>query len=105
MPWKPLTALFEELEVTDYLLNSGGSTLLARGKDECGNPWTTGLSGAQQSFDVELIDQSVSGSGFEVKGAHIIASGSIMKEALWRRVWVTGPHAALVDGYRPLVFK
>lgn len=95
----------EAMELNDFLLSAGGSTLLARGNgDSAGSGWTTRLSGASEAFQLSLQDQCLSSSGFEVKGAHILRAGSPVETSQWRRVWVLGRHAALVDGLSTACF-
>jgi len=100
-----ISELFQEMELTNFLLSAGGSTLLSRGTNSQGNPWGTRLAGASATMDVLLENACLSGSGFEVKGAHIVSNGKPMESAPWKRVWVRGPHGALVDGLSTACFQ
>ena len=100
-----LSQLLEGIEVQDFLLSAGGSTLKASGsRTASGAGWDTRLSGAKHGIEWELKNACLSSSGFEVKGAHILQNGKVVRDARWRRVWVMGPHAALVDGLSTACF-
>ena len=99
-----LTELMGEFEIGNYLLSAGGSTLLARGMQAVDERWGTCLSGQKEAFDVTLQDACLSGSGFEVKGSHIIAGGRKLETATYRRVWVKTHHAALADALSTACF-
>ena len=100
-----LSRLLEEMEVRDFLLSAGGSTLKASGaRTAAGAGWNTRLCGAKHEIEWELKNACLSSSGFEVKGAHILQNGKVVRDARWRRVWVMGPHAALVDGLSTACF-
>ncbi|HQE64975.1 MAG TPA: FAD:protein FMN transferase [Candidatus Saccharicenans sp.] len=84
-------------EIDSFLANAGQSTVLARGKEA----WPVTVGGG---FDflkagrVKLKDRALSGSGHEVKGAHIYDPRR--RQALSRQlaVWVSHPSPALADG-------
>jgi len=99
-----LTELMEEFEIEHYLFSAGGSTILARGEQAPGQPWKTALSGADRGVDLELQNTCLSGSGFEVKGSHIIDQGSKLESSPYRRVWVKTHHAALADALSTACF-
>ena len=89
--------LLSSWEIDSFLANAGQSTVLARGKEA----WPVTVGGG---FDflkpgrVKLKDRALSGSGHEVKGAHIYDPRR--RQALSRQlaVWVSHPSPALSDG-------
>jgi len=89
--------LLSSWEIDSFLANAGQSTVLARGKEA----WPVTVGGG---FDflrpgrVKLKDSALSGSGHEVKGAHIYDPR--LRQALSRQlaVWVSHPSPALADG-------
>jgi len=90
---KPLLA---DWDVTEAVLNAGGSTALALGREwelGVGGPW-----GEKQGItSVRLKDKALSGSGTEVKGQHIInpKTGRPAKRHL--AAWAIHPSAAVSD--------
>jgi thiamine biosynthesis lipoprotein ApbE len=67
--------LLEDWSVQNFLLNSGTSTVLARGGGPEGKGWTVGVSGDYREMTgvhtTDLVNVSLSGSGTAVKGEHI----------------------------------
>ena len=62
----------EQFEMTDFLQDAGTSTQLVRG-----GPWRIGVGGVwkertRQKTVLELRGGAVSGSGFELQGAHVV---------------------------------
>lgn len=62
--------ILEDWGIKNALLNAGDSTLLAIGKAPNEIGWPVSLSEGADA--IVLCDQAVSGSGFQVQGAHII---------------------------------
>ncbi len=94
--------LSEDYGFADFLIHGGTSTVVARGSMGDGQPgWPVGVGGdwrARAGLDaVRLSNGAISGSGFEVKGAHIV---DVRKgEAAIRHpgAWSYAPSAAVSD--------
>ena len=67
--------ILRDYSITNVLLNSGTSTVLAAGPGPHGQGWTVGVSGDFREdtgiATVNLLDCALSGSGTAVKGDHI----------------------------------
>jgi thiamine biosynthesis lipoprotein len=81
--------------ITNALLNSGSSTVLGMGSMPDSDGWLV-RAGAPEPF--ALRDEAVSGTGFQIKGAHVIdpRSGRLVDT---RRIirWAIAPNATLAD--------
>ncbi len=91
-----VTSLLDDWDVKEVILNGGDSTVLALGRQwdlGVGGPWgeKVGLT------KVTLKNQALSGSGTEVKGAHIVnpKTGKPAKRHL--AAWSIHPSAAKAD--------
>ena len=87
----------EQFEMTDYLLDAGASTQLMRG-----GPWRIGVGGAwkgrtRQDTVLELRGGAVSGSGFELQGAHIVDVRRRTAARRWAQTWSRAKSAAVAD--------
>jgi len=84
-------------EIDSFLANAGQSTVLTRGKEA----WGVTVGGG---FDflkpgrVNLKNRALSGSGHEVKGAHIYDPRRRQSLSRQLAVWVSHPSPALSDG-------
>lgn len=88
--------VLEDWGVQNALLNAGDSTLLAIGHAPGENGWAVTLSEGMDAL--ALKDQAVSGSGFQVQGAHIIdprTHAPVPPRA--ERTFAIAPTAALSD--------
>lgn len=91
-----VTSLLDDWEMPKAVLNAGGSTVLALGRE-----WTLGVGGPWGERvgmdEVTLKNKALSGSGTEVKGAHIMnpMSGKPAKRHL--AAWAIHPSAAKAD--------
>jgi thiamine biosynthesis lipoprotein len=90
--------LVEDWEITDFLLDAGGSTALARG----GRTWSVAVGGnwgPRAGFDViTLHDGAVSGSGVEVQGQHVRdVRAAVDAPARHAAAWALAPSAASAD--------
>jgi thiamine biosynthesis lipoprotein len=91
-----VTELLGEWDVEQALLNAGDSTALALGRE-----WTLGVGGPWGEktgiTETTLKNQALSGSGTEVKGAHIVnpKTGQPAKRHL--AAWAIHPSAAKAD--------
>ena len=87
----------EQFEMTDYLLDAGSSTQLLRG-----GPWRIGVGGAwkertRRQTVLELRGGAVSGSGFELQGAHIVDVRRRTAARRWAQTWSRAKSAAVAD--------
>lgn len=87
--------LREDWGMTDFLLNAGTSTLLGSGSMPEGEGWSV-TAGSPEPF--WLRDEALSGTGFEVKGAHVIDPRSAKRVDISRVIrWAVAPSATLAD--------
>ena len=87
--------LREDWSMTDFLLNAGTSTLLGVGTMPEGDGWSV-TAGSPKPF--WLCDEALSGTGFEVKGAHVIDPRTAKRVDISRVIrWAVAPSAALAD--------
>ena len=87
----------EQFEMTDYLLDAGSSTQLARG-----GPWRIGVGGewkerTRQRTVLELRAGAVSGSGFTLQGAHVVDVRRKSAARRWAHTWSRAASAAVSD--------
>lgn len=89
-------ALLQEWSIADAFLNAGDSTLLALGTPPEESGWLVTLSDGAHSLS--LKDRALSGSGFQVKGAHIMNPRTLRPVPVaQRRSYALAPSAALSD--------
>lgn len=87
--------LREDWSITDFMLNAGNSTLLASGAMPDGQGWSV-RAGGPEPF--ELKNEALSGTGFEVKGAHVIDPRTASLVDIRRVIrWAVAPGGALAD--------
>ena len=87
--------LREQFGITNALLNAGTSTVLGMGSMPGREGWLV-RAGAPEPF--ALKDNAVSGTGFQVRGAHIIDPRSGKLVDLRRTIrWSVAPNATLAD--------
>ncbi len=87
--------LREDWGMTDFLLNAGTSTLLGMGTMPDGEGWSV-TAGNPEPF--WLKDEALSGTGFEVKGAHVIDPRRGKRVDVSRVIrWAVAPSATLAD--------
>jgi len=92
-----MAAELAEWECPAYLLVAGGSSVLA-GDPPPGMPgWSTGLGGDNSPRRYWLARASLSGSGFEVKGRHIVDPRTRQPAARRASAWAFAPTAAVSD--------
>lgn len=87
----------EQFEMTDYLLDAGTSTQLVRG-----GSWRIGVGGVWKERTrcetvLELRNGAVSGSGFELQGAHIVDVRRRTAARQWAQTWSRAKSAAVAD--------
>lgn len=88
--------ILREWSITRAMLNAGDSTVLAVDKPPDEEGWSVTLGDGQQSM--LLQDRALSGSGFAVKGAHIINPRTFRPVPIRpERRYALAPTAALSD--------
>lgn len=88
--------LLLDWKISNFVLNAGDSTLLAIGAPTGKAAWPLTLGGAAKSL--ALTNRAVSGSGFSVKGAHIMNPRLFAPVPIKnRRTYALAPTAALSD--------
>ena len=89
------TLLREQHGITSALLNAGTSTVLGMGSLPDKDGWLV-RAGAPEPF--ALHDEAVSGTGFQIQGAHVIDPRTAKLVDLRRIIrWSLAPNAALAD--------
>jgi len=81
-----------EWEVEEAIINGGTSTVLALGRK-----WKLGVGEPWEPQTLQLEDRALSGSGTEVKGAHIINPQTGKPAQRHLAAWAVHPSAALSD--------
>jgi len=99
---KAAEMLVNDWDFFDFLMHGGTSTVIARGTMGDGQPgWPVGVGGDWQvraGFDaVRLCEGAISGSGFEVKGAHVVDVRTGVAAARHAAAWSYAPSAAMSD--------
>lgn len=88
--------LLQDWKIFNFVLNAGDSTILAIGAPSGKDAWPLTLGGGAQRL--ALTNRAVSGSGFAVKGAHIMNPRLFQPVPLQnRRTYALAPTAALSD--------
>ncbi|MFM2176242.1 MAG: hypothetical protein RL015_340 [Verrucomicrobiota bacterium] len=89
-------SILDQWGVGNALLNAGDSTLLALGQPPGEDAWGVTLADGAQAMT--LKDRALSGSGFMVKGAHIMNPRTLRPVAIQvQRSYALAPSAALSD--------
>ena len=85
--------LIKDWDIEDFLLHAGTSSVVA-----CGNgPEKDGWMVSAGSYDIQLINESLSGSSLEVQGSHILNIKSQQVLETKRRTWAWAPSGAISD--------
>ena len=88
--------VLQDWKITNFVLNAGDSTILASGAPSGKEAWSITLGGGEKRLP--LTQRAVSGSGFAVKGAHIMNPRLFTPVPLRnRRTYALAPTAALSD--------
>lgn len=88
--------LLQDWKIPNFVLNAGDSTILAIGAPSGKDAWPITLGGGTQRL--ALSNRAVSGSGFAVKGAHIMNPRLFHPVPIQnRRTYALAPTAALSD--------
>ena len=94
--------LAEDYGFTDFLVHGGTSSVAARGSMGDGEAgWPVGVGGDWRDraglSAIRLKEGAVSGSGFEVKGAHVVDVRHGVAAARHAAAWSYAPSAAVAD--------
>lgn len=90
-------SVLEDWSIKNALLNAGDSSILAIGAPPGDQGWVVTVGGSEK-IPLRLTDRAVSGSGFNVKGNHIMNPRSMEPMPVRKeRVWASAPTAALSD--------
>ncbi len=94
--------ILDDWSIDNALIHGGTSTVLAIGDAPIGRKkgWPVGVGGnwpVLKDFRVFLKSRALSGSGFEVKGGHIINPRTGQKASGHLGAWVSHPSAAIAD--------
>jgi len=88
--------VLQDWKISNFVLNAGDSTILAIGAPTGKNAWPLTLGAGSRSL--ALTNRAVSGSGFSVKGAHIMNPRLFSPVPIKnRRTYSLAPTAALSD--------
>ncbi len=89
--------LLKDWSIPNALLNAGDSTILGVGGPDGDEGWIVTV-GNNETQSLRITDRAVSGSGFAVKGAHIMNPRTMKPVPLRKdKVWASAPTAALSD--------
>ncbi|WP_009961461.1 FAD:protein FMN transferase [Verrucomicrobium spinosum] len=92
-----VVTVLEDWSVQNVLLNAGDSSILAIGAPPGEQGWVVSVGG-ENKIPLRLTDRAVSGSGFQVKGNHIMNPRTFQPMPVRKeRVWASAPTAALSD--------
>lgn len=88
--------VLQDWKISNFVLNAGDSTILAMGAPSGQDAWPITLGGGVRKLT--LSNRAVSGSGFAVKGAHIMNPRRFEPVPIKnRRTYALAPTAALSD--------
>jgi FAD:protein FMN transferase len=88
--------VLQDWKISNFVLNAGDSTILALGAPTGKDAWSITLGGGEKRLP--LLNRAVSGSGFAVKGAHIMNPRLFLPVPLKsHRTYALAPTAALSD--------
>jgi len=85
-------------------LNSGGSTVLARGNPASAAGWPAALGEGGARREILLRGEALSGSGLAVKGPHLVDPRTGQPAARTLRAWASAPGAAVADALSTAFF-
>ncbi len=93
--------LIDDWDFENFLIHAGTSTVIAHGSMDGGSGWPVSVGGEWQKragLDaVRLNGGALSGSGFEVKGAHVVDARRGVAAVLHPAAWSYATSAALSD--------
>lgn len=87
----------EQYALDNWLLDAGTSTILA-----AGGPWKLGVGGpfksrSRVSPTAEISGRALSGSGFEIQGAHVWDVRKGVRDTRWAQSWAIAPTGTVAD--------
>lgn len=87
----------EQFALANWLIDAGTSTILVSG-----GPWKLGVGGPFRSRSrkngyVEISDGALSGSGFEIQGAHVWDVRRGERNTRWAQSWALAPTGTVAD--------
>jgi thiamine biosynthesis lipoprotein len=97
-------ASLDDWDLTAVLIDSGGSTVLARDAATPRSRWSAHLEAGPIRREVRLHDCALAGSGTAVKGAHIFDGRLGQPHQRPGRVWACAKTAALADALSTAFF-
>ncbi len=91
----------EQYGFDSFLLDAGTSTIWAEGVAADGEAWRLGVGGVwkeQTTLDtvVKISHGALSGSGFEIQGAHVVDVKKKFAAQCWRQCWVVSRESAAI---------
>lgn len=89
--------LMEDWEVTDFLLHSGTSSVIARGNQKGSDGWSVSVGADISAQNLVLRGESLSGSSLAVQSAHILDLKSQAVLETDRRTWAWASSGAISD--------
>jgi thiamine biosynthesis lipoprotein len=93
--------LIEDWDFDNFLIHAGTSTVIAQGSMDGENGWPVSVGGDWQKRAgvdaVRLSGGALSGSGFDVKGAHVVDVRKGVAAARHPATWSYAPTATLAD--------
>ena len=81
------------------LIHSGTSTVVAKGNDGVGRGWPVTVSAGGDPWEIRLEDCSLSGSGLNVRGSHILNPETRKAVDTARRAWAMAGIGAHSDAF------
>ncbi len=91
----------EQYGIDSFLLDAGTSTVWAEGTAADGEAWRLGVGGVWRErtkldTTVKLSHGALSGSGFEIQGAHVVDVKKRFAAQCWRQSWVVSRESAAI---------
>lgn len=101
-----VSGLMNELEIENYCLSAGESTISFQNNTEVLSHWTYPISSKTEQREMELSNVVVSASGTSFQGQHIFdpRTGKNDFDPHYQRVWVAADSAALSDALSTAFF-
>lgn len=87
----------DQFALDEWLIDAGTSTVLVSG-----GPWKLGVGGpfrsrSRKPGSVEISGGALSGSGFEIQGAHVWDVRRGERNTRWEQSWALAPTGAIAD--------
>lgn len=96
-----LSLLLHDMEIENYYISAGESTILTKGSPKEGEKWTHSLSASEEHKTITLDAIAVSASGTFHQGNHIFdpRTGKNSGVSEFDRIWVASKKAAYSDAF------